>query len=274
MWKLTNPVLMKELTLRFRFVKTVNGLIAYLAAMGIFVLGFFIIAGEISGITYFRPSESFYLFLMLAVIQMGMVLFITPGLTASAISSEREKQTLNMLLTTTQSSFSIIFGKLLSSIAFLGLLLIAGLPLYSIVFLFGGVSPVQLLMVFGFSFLTMLSIGSIGIFFSTVTKKTITATITTYSTSVFFGGFTLFFFFVSLIVTGTFAMDTTMSPIAYLWVAINPGALILSVLSPDVAVGIAESTGMTLPIWIPYLIFYSVLAVTMLFFATKKLRSE
>ncbi|MBO1914210.1 hypothetical protein J4G37_56505, partial [Microvirga sp. 3-52] len=68
---------------------------------------------------YFTPDESFFLFTLLSFIQLGLVLFISPGLTAGVISTEREKQTLPILLTTSQSSFQIILGKLLSSIAFL-----------------------------------------------------------------------------------------------------------------------------------------------------------
>lgn len=43
------------------------------------------------------------MFAVLTILQMALVLFITPSLTAGAISSEREKQTLNILLTTTQA---------------------------------------------------------------------------------------------------------------------------------------------------------------------------
>ena len=74
--------------------------------------------------------------MVLSVLQLALIVFITPGLTAGVISSERERQTLNMLLTTTQSSTSIIIGKLVSSVAYLLLLMIASLPLYSIVFLY------------------------------------------------------------------------------------------------------------------------------------------
>lgn len=268
-----NPVLLKELKLRFRFTKTVNGLVAYLAALGVFVVGFFVIAGQLSGHAYFKPSESFYLFLALAVIQIGLVLFITPGLTAGAISTEREKQTLNMLLTTTQSSASIILGKLASSVAFLGLLLVASLPLYSIVFLFGGVSPGQLLLVFAFSFLTMLAIGSVGIFMSTITKKTITATITTYSASLFVGLFTFFFFLITVFVQGSLGAEDG-SVFAYIWLALNPGALVLSILSPEVSSAIGEMTEINLPLWIPYLVFYATCTAVMLTLATKKLRQN
>ena len=274
MEKLTNPVLLKELKLRFRFTKSVSGLLAYLIAMSIFVIGFFYIATQLTGTGYFRPSESFYLFLVLSLIQMGMILFIAPGLTAGAISTEREKQTLNMLLTTTQSSWQIIIGKLLSSLAFLGLLLFASLPFYSLVFLFGGISPVQLLTVFFFYFVTMVAIGSIGIFFSTMTKRTITSMIATYSSSVFLAGFTLFFFFISIMLNETMLAAGEMSPFTYFWLSINPGALVLSLLSGDIMTEFYTLAGIDTPIWVTYLLFYTVLSIVLLTISSKRLRAN
>lgn len=274
--KLYNPVLLKELKLRFRFFKSITGLVFYLSALLVFVGGFLLIVMEYSYQRALRPEESFILFMMLAMLQMALVLFITPGLTAGAISSEREKQTLNMLLMTTQSSAQIVIGKLTSSISYLGLLMIAGLPIYSIVFLFGGVSPTQFITVFFFYFVTMVAIASIGLFFSIVIKRTITSMIATYSTMVFLGGFTAFFFFVSLFLSEMSAMNTNQvtnsAPFAYFWASINPGALVLSILSTDVAYGLEEVSGIGLPIWIPYLIFYSALTAVMLLLSIKKLR--
>jgi len=275
--KLYNPVLMKELKLRFRFFKSITGLMFYLLALCIVVIGFFMIVTQFNGSGYFRPSESFYLFMMISVLQMGLVMFITPGLTAGAISSEREKQTLNMLLMTTQSSWQIIFGKLTSSIAFLGLLLTAGLPIYSIVFLFGGVSPLQLVTIFFFYFVTMIAIGSIGIFFSTVTKRTIMSMIATYGAMIFIGGFTAFFYFIGIVIdqSSMATMSSTYtpySPITYFWASINPGALMLTILSSDMGEALYSTTGVRLPVWIPYLIFYVMLTVVMLLLSVKKLR--
>ncbi|WP_332645587.1 ABC transporter permease [Lysinibacillus sp. 54212] len=273
MQKLYNPVLMKELKLRFRFFKSITGIMFYLGAMCVFVVGFFMITTQFTGTGYFRPDQSYYLFIMLSVLQMALVMFITPGLTAGAISSEREKQTLNMLLMTTQSSWQIILGKLMSSIAFLGLLLVAGLPLYSIVFLFGGVSPLQLITIFFFYFITMLAIGSIGIFFSTYTKRTITSMIATYGSMVFLGGFTAFFFFVGVIIDQTVIMGTTsLSPLTYFWASINPGALVLSILSGDMVEGLYDLVGIEVPLWIPYLIFYVAITVITLWLSVRKLR--
>ncbi|MCP1143208.1 ABC transporter permease [Lysinibacillus endophyticus] len=280
MGRFSNPVLLKELKLRFRAFKSFSGLMFYLAVLCIFVAGFLLIYTQFSGTGFFRPSDSFTMFAVLSVLQMGLVMFITPGLTAGAISTEREKQTLNILLTTTQSSTQIIVGKLLSSVVFLVLMLVAGLPLYSLVFLFGGVSPSQFITIFLFYLVTLIAIGSIGIMFSTITKRTIVSMIATYGAMIFLAGITAFFFFVGVSMeqmqaqTGNVQNLTPFSPITYFWASINPGALMITMLYPDMSNALESIVGISLPIWIVYLIFYMLITVICLFIATRKLRAN
>lgn len=270
---LSNPVLVKEIKLRFRSLKSFTGILFYLIAMAIFVFGFIMLTTSFTGTGYFRPEESFFMFAMLTFIQLGLILFITPGLTAGAISTEREKQTLNILLTTSQTSFQIIIGKLTSSIAFLLLLLVAGLPIYSMVFLFGGVSPGQLGVIFLFFFLTMLAVGGIGIMYSTIIRKTIVAMIATYGTMIFLAGVTGFIY---LVITGINTMGgagvPTSSPIGHFFASINPVVLILTLITPQSDEFITTTTLIDFPIWIGYTIFYVLITILTIFIAVKKLR--
>ncbi|MDM5232001.1 MULTISPECIES: ABC transporter permease [Lysinibacillus] len=270
-----NPVLVKELKLRFRSFKSFSGLMFYLAVLCIFIAGFLLLTTGFTGRGFFRPDTSFMMFAVLTILQMALVLFITPSLTAGAISSEREKQTLNILLTTTQSSTQIIIGKLLSSVAFLVLMLIAGLPLYSLVFLFGGVSPSQLISIFLFYLVTVVAIGSIGVMFSTITKRTIVAMIATYGSIIFLGGITAFFFFLTMAFhqSGN-TIGTNTSYMTYFWASINPGALMLTLISPEMGDALSELSGVKLPVWITYLIAYILIIVLCLTIAIKKLRAN
>jgi ABC-type transport system involved in multi-copper enzyme maturation permease subunit len=268
-----NPVLVKEVKLRFRSLKSFTGILFYLIAMSIFVFGFIFLTTSFTGSGFFRPEESFFLFGLLTYIQLGLILFITPGLTAGTISTEREKQTLNILLTTSQSSMQIILGKLSSSIAFLVLMLIAGLPIYSLVFLFGGISPGQLGLIFLFFFLTMITVGSIGVMFSTITRKTIVAMIATYGTMIFLAGVTAFFFIIAVQVNmmGT-GITTNPLPLAHFWASINPGVLIFTLLNPSTENMVSEATKIEFPVWAGYTVFYILLAVTAITISIKKLR--
>ena len=269
-----NPVLSKELKLRFRSFKGFNGILFFLLAMCVFVFGYIFLTVSIEGNSYFRPSQSFVLFAFLSFIQLGLVLFTAPGLTAGSISAEREKQTLPILLTTSQSSFQIISGKLLSSVAFLLLLIVAGLPVYSLVFLFGGISPWDFLKILLFLFVTLLAIGSIGVMFSTLIRRTIVSMIATYGTMLFFSIVTGFLFIIVLQVKMFNQMGTIVSPtyIGHFLASINPAVLFATFLSPELERSLHEMTLIDFPIWAGYLIFYVLISVFSIFIAVKKLR--
>jgi ABC-2 type transport system permease protein len=87
------------------------------------------------------------LFQLLAVVQLLLVLLVTPASAAGAISGERHGQTWDLLLVSGLSSFDIIWGKLISIVAFNLLLVVMPLPVYAAVFLFGGVSRADMLQV-------------------------------------------------------------------------------------------------------------------------------
>ncbi|GKV67643.1 hypothetical protein NCCP2716_01410 [Sporosarcina sp. NCCP-2716] len=273
--KLTNPVLAKEVKLRFRSPKSFVGVFLYLTAMCLFVFGFIYTTTSLSGTIYFKPSESVMLFSFLTFIQLGLVLFITPGLTAGTISGERERQTLPMLLTTSQSSFQIISGKLLSSVLFLLLLIVAGLPIYSLVFLFGGISPVLLMKSLLFLFITLLSIGSLGVLFSTLIRKTTVSMIATYGSMLFFTAVIPFLFLIIVQIKQMGAGGTGIagkSYIGHFLASVNPEIFFASLLSSDIGMGIEEMTQVHFPLWIGYVLFYGLIAVLSIWLASKRLR--
>lgn len=108
-----------------------------------------------------------------------LVVFLAPSFTAGAISLEREKQTLDMLVATPISSFAIVVGKLLSALTYVFLLIAASIPLTAIVFLYGGVAPDDVLRGYIVLFVTAIGLGAFGIFCSTLLKRTQAATVIT-----------------------------------------------------------------------------------------------
>ncbi|MGG0645201.1 ABC transporter permease [Sporosarcina gallistercoris] len=272
--RLNNPVLAKEVKLRFRSSKSFTGILLYLLAMCIFVFGFIYVTTSLAGTIYFKPSESVVLFSFLTFIQLGLVLFITPGLTAGTISGERERQTLPMLLTTSQSSFQIVSGKLLSSVLFLALLIVAGLPVYSMVFLFGGISPILFLKSLLFLFVTLLAIGSLGILFSTLIRRTTVSMIATYGSMLFFTAIVPFLFLIIIQVNqySTMSGTATKSFVGHILASINPEIFFASLLAPEIARSVQDMTLVTFPLWIGYLLFYGLVTIVSIWIATKRLR--
>ncbi|AZV42237.1 hypothetical protein BAOM_1627 [Peribacillus asahii] len=271
---LMNPVLNKEFKLRFRSLKSFLGVLFYVLAIGIVVIGMIFVQqlGSMGGV---NPEQSRELFMILAVLQFALIIFITPGLTAGVISSERERQTLNILLTTSQSSSSIIIGKLVSSVAFLLLLIIASLPLYSIVFLYGGISPRELLTVFALNVFTVFVIGSLGVMFSTFIRKTIAAMVTTYGVMLFLVGGTGF---LALIATSFTQMSQTGTPttniLVYLFSMFNAPITLVNLFEPSIAEEIARMSGVSFPLWIAHLISYTLIFITAIVLSVRKLRPK
>jgi len=176
-----NPVLAKELRLRMRGWRSPAIISAYIGVIGLIAFGYFQL--RLRGIYmngFFDPFTGLQIYTILAVFQLGLIGFVTPALTAGSISGERERQTLDLLLCTKLSAFAIVSGKLLSSLSYILLLILASMPVFSFVFFFGGVALSDLLALFLYYAITALTFGSIGIFCSTLIKKTQLATVLSY----------------------------------------------------------------------------------------------
>lgn len=121
------------------------------------------------------------MFAVLSIFQLFLVVFIVPGLTGAAIAGERDRQTLDLLLSTQVSSLWIVLGKILSSLSYVILLLVAALPTFSLAFLFGGVSPRQIGLSFVISLASGLTLGTIGVFLSVLVRRGQIATVLAYA---------------------------------------------------------------------------------------------
>jgi ABC-type Na+ efflux pump permease subunit len=75
--------------------------------------------------------------------QMILLLLLTPPFVAGAVTDEKRRGTLQYLLTTDLEARHIVLGKLLGRLAQVGLVLIAGWPLFALMAGFGGVEPVS-----------------------------------------------------------------------------------------------------------------------------------
>jgi ABC-2 type transport system permease protein len=122
--------------------------------------------------TYASASVGRGIFVGLLLLQTLMVAVLAPAATAGAISGEREHQTLELLTVTPISSLAIVLGKLLSALAWVFVLVLASIPVTALVFVFGGVAPDDVVRGYVVLFATVIGLGSIGIFFSALTRRT------------------------------------------------------------------------------------------------------
>lgn len=284
--RMVNPVLGKEFRLRMRTLRSPFALLFYLLVFGAIALGYLYLTRGISGnaANSFNPSDSRSMFYILSIAQLCLIGFMTPGLTAGVISSEREKQTLNMLLTTEQSSTAIILSKLASSLSFMLLIVLSTMPIYGIVFLFGGISPKQLGLVFLFYVFVMFVLGSFGVLFSTLLKRTIASVIVTYGTSLFlFGGTGILYLFCQQLVSRMYygAGGSQVSAHGYNWagyvLGLNPVAALVSVFEEDFSDSVfrGPNTGANpapIELWQMFGIVMAVLAVIAILLSIRHIR--
>ena len=72
-------------------------------------------------------------------------MLVIPSNTSGSISGEKERKTLDILLSSKMSPYAIVIGKLMASLNMVMMLAVSSLPVLSIVFLFGGISIVDLI---------------------------------------------------------------------------------------------------------------------------------
>ncbi|HKC18383.1 MAG TPA: ABC transporter permease [Candidatus Dormibacteraeota bacterium] len=180
---LWNPIVAKEYRSRMRTWRSPLAITIYIVLLG--GIGWAVFAalsaplanGVNQGQTGSLGSQ---LFTFLVLFQVALLAFITPAITAGAISSERERQTIDLLFVTPIPPFSIIWGKLLASMSFIVVLLVISVPIFSLVFLFGGIELDQLAEAFLVTAVTAMMLGFVGVAFSTLFRHTIAATVAAY----------------------------------------------------------------------------------------------
>src|SRR5687767_4095752 len=179
-----NPVLTKELRVRMRGARAywiITGYLAFLSFILFMQYSMWWSQAQARGGGFSMGSKIGQgFFFWIVGTQMFLVAFITPAITSGAITIEKEQRTMEMLEMTRLSRGSVVAGKLLSAVGFVALLVISSLPLTSICFFLGGVSPEEVirwyLLLLAFSFVT----ATLGLVWSTVARTTAAAVLFTY----------------------------------------------------------------------------------------------
>ena len=102
------------------------------------------------------------LFHFLATLQLALAVFFSALLAASAVAQEKDRRTLVLLLLTNLSNSELVLGKLLASLLYVLVVLAAGVPVFMLCALFGGVSFGQIARVFAVTLASVIACGSLG----------------------------------------------------------------------------------------------------------------
>ncbi|HWE37242.1 MAG TPA: ABC transporter permease subunit, partial [Isosphaeraceae bacterium] len=107
----------------------------------------------------------------LVVAQGVAVLALTPALVAGVIASERQRKTLHYLLASRLTGPEIVVGKLMARLLHVGVFLAIGLPILSLLTLFGGVDPRFVLLSYASAISTAVFLAALAIFVSAIARR-------------------------------------------------------------------------------------------------------
>ena len=169
------PMLGKEMRGRTRGWRAPVLLSVYLGVLTACVLLF--LWFNLERMPFINPQVGLSLYTLFIFILIMLISFIAPAVAAGAISGERERRTYDLLLVTRASITGIVLGKWLASVAYLIFLAVTALPVFAVVFFFGGVPPA----IFGLAFVVCLAAGlgygALGLALSALTRRSQAATI-------------------------------------------------------------------------------------------------
>jgi ABC-type transport system involved in multi-copper enzyme maturation permease subunit len=113
-------------------------------------------------------------------IQFWSVYLLVPAFLGGVIAGEREEHTLDLLFITPLSDREIVLGKLFSRVAAMVCLILCGVPVVSLLMLFGGIGPDSIWRMLAATLLAILFVGSHAIYFSTISRGPMEAMTRTY----------------------------------------------------------------------------------------------
>ncbi len=191
-----NPIVKKDIKVQSRSMKICWGLFAYELILAlVFFFTMYVIRQE--RLSYSYSTDNIYsalvwLYPTLAVTQFVVLGLTVPVRTASSISGERERQTFDIMMTTSMTPFSVIIGKVMTAIVQSMLFVIASMPIMALSFVIGGMSWSYLFWFLAVALLVSLFSASIGILCSSLCKKSVSAVMMSY-------GFYLIFFIATFV---------------------------------------------------------------------------
>jgi len=221
-----------------------------------------------------------------------LISFIGPGLTAGSITSEREHRTYDLLKTTLITPRELVFGKLGAAVIYLLLLIFTTLPIQSLAFILGGIGLAETLISGLILIVTAVFFCSLGLFFSSLLKRTLAATITSYA-SILLSALALVLFFFMFGLFESLLYNSYNNPgngaalekfaTLVMWIFVSSNSLLTVITSETILIEEQSlfftqspffgSTSMTLPSpWIIYVLLHALLTAFLIFLSIRLVR--
>ena len=154
---------------------------------------YLLVLGAVITIPYYEMTRQSYrelqgfeigvaLFITAAYTQLSLLLLLAPVFSAGALTIEKEQRTLSGLLTSLLGPLQIWWGKFVASLLYVLLLLVAGLPVVSVAFAFGGVGAWEVGIATFTTTVILATISAISLYWSSAFRRSVHATAVSYVT--------------------------------------------------------------------------------------------
>lgn len=146
----------------------------YIATLGVLICTAWTVVTGTQDIRTISDMARFgtVLFQVLATLQLAVMMFLAATSATSIVAQEKDKRTLILLLMTHMPNRELVLGKLAAAFLHVGSLVLAGLPVFTIVILLGGVAPSQVAVVTVVTLASSLLAASLGNFIAFWREKT------------------------------------------------------------------------------------------------------
>ena len=171
-----NPVLKREIKSLFRSKKFFIGTGIYLLLL---ISSVNMIVANMQS-SYMEPQDFQEVYYFMLGFQVLAIFLIVPATCGGSVSGERERQTLDLLLVTKMTPAQIIRGKIYSSLLTVTLIMLASLPVYGLLYYYGGISVLNFLSGTFYSLVTAVVMASLSVYASARFKRTTVAMVFIY----------------------------------------------------------------------------------------------
>jgi len=253
---MANPIVNREVIAALRTRKALAAQVAFLLVAAALAW----LMWPAGGLQDMGGKQAERLLGVLAIGELLMIVLLAPAFTAASLTLEREQNTLESLFATAIRPWQIASGKMLGSVALLGLLVLVGAPALAMPLLLGGVSGGQILAIVAMLLLTAVYVGMIGLLVSSLTHRSYRAIIVTYAILLvvcFLAALPAWPISGGLLARGGIAWQGTL----HVLVSLSPLEAMLSLVWPDSAYS-AGAAGMA-PLWQTHIVVSVVMIALM-----------
>jgi ABC-type transport system involved in multi-copper enzyme maturation permease subunit len=283
-----NPITLKEMRSRMRgrrafAVLTLNALL--LGGLVSLIYAAYAASAQVIASPRDLQSLGKTIFAVTVGLQLLITCFTSSAAAVGAISSERERQTFELLRTTLLPARSLVLGKLAAAVLFNLIVILSAIPIASLSFLFGGVTLEEITIASVFLIVTAIAFSCLGLFFSSLLRRTSQATaVSTVVTLLLTFGLPVFMLIIQGLLssmmyastqTGTPSVQSELTRNFILWLLISlsplsAGVATLAILLDNqsaftMTFTITGGTSVTYPSpWIGYSVIYLLLSLILI----------